>query len=28
MAVTNNVIELLKTKTSIKDFNNVTKDEF
>ena len=28
MAVTNKEIELLKTKTSIKDFNNVTKDEF
>ena len=28
MAITNNEIELLKTKTSIKDFNNVTKNEF
>ncbi len=28
MTVTNKEIELLKTKTSIKDFNNVAKDEF
>ncbi|WP_265470129.1 hypothetical protein [Haemophilus parainfluenzae] len=28
MAITNNEIELLKTKTSIKDFNNVKKNEF